>query len=204
MTISGQEQVSALAEPILRCARVFVTGVVAFLALSLASGIAAGASTAGPGMTTADVAQEAKQIVFARHLGTHMERDRGGVWTVYDFEVLDIVKGRLPGRTFTMRLLGGEFEGFAVVVVDDLPNPEFDKDEEVVLFLGRDNGLGNPSLYVANIFRVQADSKSRNIVTPRPTGMTVYRSSDGQPHERMPSALWLDDFLFSLRQMVGK
>lgn len=158
--------------------------------------------------TIADIAQEVDHVVWARHIKTYTveEADVGYIWTQFDFEVVEQVKGNLPERRFTSGRVGGKFEGRELAVFDGPPMPVFEPGEELVLFLRGWNLLKQPNLYYSRLRVHKGADGDRYVVVPEdwPLGMTLHHSADSRAYERVPGRVPMEDFLFSLRREISR
>lgn len=92
-----------------------------------------------------DTVQEAPVIVHGRVGTSHADWSTGQdgtrrIYTFFDLEVLEVLKGAAPGNSLTMRELGGEKDGLGMQVAG---SAQFSPDEDVVVFLGPRNSVDN-------------------------------------------------------------
>jgi hypothetical protein len=153
----------------------------------------------GRQLTTKQVFTLSSRVVFAkcRNVTTRRESN-GNIFTFYDFETISVIKGP-PGESFTVRLLGGRI-GNTEISSGSIPS--FKMGEEVVLFLGRQNREGYPTVFPQGVFRVGIDPASKvKFVNPKPTDLRLFNAQTDKPYEASPNSLSLDDFLLSLRKL---
>lgn len=141
------------------------------------------------------------RIVLAKCRAVSVRESAGGnIFTFSEFEAERMLKGSLPPKGFTLRLLGGRVGD---VEISSELMPKFTPGAEVVLFLGRDNEAGYPTVFPQGVFRVRNDSTDkRKHVTPKPEGLPLFRAQDQQPYSNPPESLPLEDFLFSLQKLI--
>lgn len=151
-------------------------------------------------LTTSRVAALSKRIVLAKCIAVNTrEAASGNIFTFSTFEALQIIKGNLPAKQFTLRFLGGRIGN---VEIDASGVPKFAVGEEVVLFAGRDNQEGYPTIFPQAIFRIRTQSVTgQKIVFKNPTGIQLYRAKDHTRYSSPPESLPLEDFLYSLTKL---
>ena len=158
-------------------------------------------------MTTGEYAQMSQRIVWARCLSVDVhKRSSAVVETYFEFEILETVKGNFadgsrPGARFILMIPEGQVGESKSVSIP--PFPKFAPGDEVILLLGRDNDRGAVMSPTQSTYRVRTDAQGRKTVTPRPTGMTLYRADNGGAYGRMPGRPPLEDFIASLRKHVS-
>jgi hypothetical protein len=151
--------------------------------------------------TTAESAAKADRIVLARAAGTRVSQSRGNIFTYIDFSVSELVKGKMSGKTFSLRLLGGRLGGVEIAGPLD---GEFVAGSEYILFLGKDNADGYPTLNPQVIFSVHEDPQhKRKIATPGPSGLKLYRAGTKKEISYTEDAAYADDLLYSLKIAGG-
>lgn len=150
-------------------------------------------------MTTAEAARLARRIVVAECRAVDVREADGQIFTFTDFDAITTVKGTLPPQ-FTLRLVGGQVGD---VTVDAPLTPRFVPGERLVLFLGADNKKGYPVIFPQAVFRVRTrPGTTEKIVAPKPTGLVLYRASDGRAYPTpLPADVLLEDLVFSLRKL---
>lgn len=150
-------------------------------------------------LTTLEAANLSARISLARCLAVEVREGPGGnIFTFSEFEVLQMAKGSLPAH-FTLRLLGGRLGN---VEVDAPYLPRFTPGEEVVLFLGRDNADGYPTIFPQGVFAIRTHPMSgEKVVVPSPTGLSLFHVRDNTPYPVPPKYTPLEDFLFSLEKL---
>ncbi len=150
-------------------------------------------------LTTKQVFTLSSGVVFAkcRNVTTRRENN-GNIFTFFDFETISVIKGPAV-ESFTVRLLGGRI-GNTEISSGSIPS--FKMGEEVVLFLGRQNREGYPTVFPQGVFRVRTDPESKvKFVNPKPTDLRLFNAQTNIPYEASPNSLSLDDFLLSLRKL---
>ena len=153
-------------------------------------------------MTTPQVVKLSTRIILARCLGVNVKEVTGGnIFTFSEFETLEVLKGKHVGKNITLRLYGGRIGN---VEIENSLMPRFAAGEEVVLALGGDNMDGYPTIFPQGTFRIALDPTSnRRVVVTKPIGLPILRAKDRQPYSTSPEPLPLDDFLFTLRQLIS-
>jgi hypothetical protein len=149
-------------------------------------------------LTTKQVFDLSTRVVFAKCRNVTTRRENGGnIFTFSEFEIINFIKGP-AGEALTLRLLGGRIGNDQI---SGASIPTFKVEEEVVLFLGRENKDGYPTVFPQGVFRVRTDpvTKTKAIV-PRPSGIQLF-DSQGKPYSSAPESLPLEDFLRSLRKL---
>jgi len=153
-------------------------------------------------MTTLEVAKSSKRTVLARCRSVAVREVAGGnIYTFYEFDVLRDLKDATGEGTLTLRLLGGRVGNSEITPVLDI---QFVPERKYVLFLGRENAAGYPTIAGQSIFQVRTNPLDQGeIVVPSPTGLKLYRAKDGQRYSDAPELLPLEDFLFSITKLNG-
>ena len=150
-------------------------------------------------LTTLQVFNLSTRVVLAKCRSIEVRQVTGGnIFTFLEFEIIDVIKGP-SDKVLTLRLLGGRV-GDTEISSSNIPS--FKTGEEVVLFLGRENTDGYPTVFPQGVFRVRTNSTSNTkIVVPRPTGLRLFNAQDDKPYSTPPAPLPLQDFLLSLRKL---
>ncbi len=150
--------------------------------------------------TTLEVAKSSRRTVLARCRSVDVREDAGGnIFTFYEFEVLQKLKGGAGENSFTLRLLGGRVGNAEVTPVLDVG---FVPGKKYVLFLGRENDEGYPTIASQSIFQVMTSPlDKREVVSPSPTGLNLYEATSGRKYVETPDLLLLEDFLFSIKKL---
>lgn|GEM_PF-2720979 len=148
-------------------------------------------------LTTAQVARRSARVVLVKCISVDVrEVGSGNIFTFLDFELIQIVKGRLPRATFTLRVFGGRVGD---VEITSPVTVKFSPGDKYVLFLGRDNSDGYPTMTPDHLFEVRTSPlDNREVVVPNPTGLELFRAKDGLRYSSSPSLLPLEDLLLSL------
>lgn len=151
-------------------------------------------------MMTVDVAKLSNRIVLAKCRAVDVrEVAAGNIFTFSEFDVLQTVKGKSDKDSFTVRLLGGRIGD---VKITSPLNIEFKPGDKYVLFLGKENKDGYPTISPQAVFHVRTNPVDKSeIVAPNPTGVQLYRAKDQQRYSDLPENLPLEDFLFSLGKL---
>jgi len=158
-------------------------------------------------MTTGENAKLAERIVWARCLSVEVHKLGGAnIETYFEFEILQGIKGTFagghrPGARFVIAIPEGQVGEFRSESLP--PFPKFEPGDEAVLLVGptRQRSPGAVISPTQSTYRMRSDAQGHKTVTPRPTGMTIYRAATGQAYERMPGVVTVEDFLFSLRKL---
>jgi hypothetical protein len=150
--------------------------------------------------TTPELVHLAHRIALAEVKQSHVGEALGNIFTFTDFKVVRMLKGAIADGDFTLRLHGGrmgdrEIEG--VLKIDFHPGERF------ILFLGKDNASGYPTILPSALFRVRK-SAGTDVVEPSPAGLTLYRAKDHTQYQGHPELVPLDDFLYSLERVVAE
>jgi hypothetical protein len=151
-------------------------------------------------MTTLDVAKLSNRIVLAKCRAVDVrEVASGNIFTFSEFDVLQNVKGQSDKDSFTVRLIGGRIGD---VKITSPLNIEFKPGDKYVLFLGKENKDGYPTISPQAVFHVRTNPVNKSeIVVPHPTGLLLYRAKDKQRYSDLPENLPLEDFIFSLGKL---
>jgi|SRR3972149_604210 len=151
-------------------------------------------------LTTLEVARLSSRIVFAKCRSSDVREVTGGnIFTFSEFDVFQTVKGSFPKDRFILRLLGGRIGN---VEVDAPFTPRFTPGKEVVLFLGRDNADGYPTIFPQGVFEVCTKPKTEEkIVVPNPTDIPLFHARDNTAYSTLPKFTPLEDFLFSIGKL---
>jgi len=151
--------------------------------------------------TTLEVAKLSRRAVLARCRSVDVREVSGGnIFTFYEFDALETLKGEEVAGGFTLRILGGRVGNSEVTPA---LNVEFVPGQKYVLFLGGENAEGYPTIASQSIFQVRVSPLDRSeVVTPSPTGLRLYNARDGRKYAETPDLLSLEDFLYSIRKQV--
>jgi len=150
--------------------------------------------------TTKEVLNLSRRAVLARCRSVDVREAAGGnIFTFYEFDVLETLKGGEGSDSITLRILGGRVGNSEVTPV---LNVEFVPRQKYVLFLGRENAEGYPTIASQSVFQVRVSPLDKGeVVTPSPTGLTLYNARDGRKYMDTPDLLSLEDFLYSIRKL---
>ena len=140
-----------------------------------------------------------KRLAHVRCLAAQVREVNHNIFTFYDFETLEKIKGELPAR-FTVRLLGGQLGN---VEVDSPLIPKFTAGAEFVLALGSDNQEGYPTIFPQGIFRIVKDPTTQTQVVAAVPEMPLFQAHDKKPYAAPPRNVPLGDFIFSLRRLIS-
>jgi hypothetical protein len=151
-------------------------------------------------MTTLEVAKLSRRVVLARCRSVDVREIAGSnIFTFYEFEVLQELRGGTGENSFTLRILGGRVGNSEVSSVLDYV---FVPEQRYVLFLGRENAEGYPTIASQSIFQVRVNPLDKSaVVTPTPTGLKLYSAKDGRRYSDQPDLLPLEDFLLSIKKL---
>jgi len=194
-----------------------ITCLVAVLALDAQDGQGNGAPKAGrppvvrspahPGfvgdtldvvpLTTLQAMERAERVLYVQSTGSKVKRGVGGnIFTYTTFRVIRAAKGTARAE-IELRLLGGRIDN--EVIVSPL-NLDFRSGDRFVLFLGKDNAEGYPTLIPQAIYTVKMQD-GVEVVDPTPTGLQFYHAKGGKAYTTSPSIVPLEDFIFSLEHV---
>ena len=96
-------------------------------------------------------------VARARCVRAESRWENGSIWTVATFDVVETVKGNLPGK-ITVRLPGGRV-GHMTATVDG--TPKFNPGDEAVVFLERSRAGGfTVAGWVEGTFRISHDPRT--------------------------------------------
>lgn len=151
-------------------------------------------------MTTLEIAKASQRTVLARCESVDVREVEGGnIFTFYEFEVLDVLKGEKGSRDLTLRILGGRIGNRQITPA---VNVDFVPGQKYVLFLGATNSAGYPTTAAQSVFQVKTSPLDKSeVVAPLPTGLKLYDAKNGRRYADTPDLLPLEDFLFSVRKL---
>ena len=111
-------------------------------------------------------------VARVRYAGARSRWENGSIWTVAEVEVLETMKGHLPGE-IAVRLPGGRV-GHLTAIVDG--TPKFNPGDEAVVFLQRSRAGGfTVAGWVEGTFRISHDPRSgRETVTQDSSAFAVF------------------------------
>jgi hypothetical protein len=111
-------------------------------------------------------------VARVRFAGARSRWENGSIWTVAEVEVLETMKGHLPGE-IAVRLPGGRV-GHLTAIVDG--TPKFNPGDEAVVFLQRSRAGGfTVAGWVEGTFRISHDPRSgRETVTQDSSAFAVF------------------------------
>jgi hypothetical protein len=118
------------------------------------------------------LAAAADAVAHVRYVGAESRWEVDGIWTRTTFDVIETLKGSLPGRV-TVRLPGGRVGHFTATVD---ATPKFAAGEEAYVFLERKQG-GDFSLtaWLEGTFRINRDKRtSQESVTQDSSTFAVF------------------------------
>jgi hypothetical protein len=99
----------------------------------------------------------ADAVARVRCVGAESHWEAGGIWTRTTFDVLETLKGSLPGRV-VVRLPGGRV-GHLTATVD--ATPKFAAGEEAYIFLERRQGGDfSPAAWIEGTFHIGRDQRT--------------------------------------------
>src|SRR5262249_55075240 len=148
-------------------------------------------------LTTLQQVQKSARIVLARSKQIEVREGTGGnIFTYTTFQVVETLKGPAAGHEITLRLLGGRIGN---VEVSSPVNLTFTVGDRFVLFLGRDNADGYPTIMPQAIYAVRTFNGAA-VIEPRPAGLPLFHAQGGSAYSPAATHVALDDFLFSLKK----
>jgi hypothetical protein len=122
-------------------------------------------------MNLSELAQSAQIIVRARCEGSQSQWAAGSIWTLYDFTVLETLKGA-PPQLLRIRLPGGRV-GHLETKIDGVP--KFRAGEEVVLFAEQTSGGGySVTSWAPGTFRVRGGTTGEHLLTQDTNQFAVF------------------------------
>jgi hypothetical protein len=160
----------------------------------------AGAAADERKVTTREAAKSSRRIVLARCRAVDVREVAGGnIFTFYEFDVLEELKGGAGEAGLTLRLLGGRVGNAEVTRVLDV---DFVPARKYVLLLGEENVAGYPTISAQSVFQVMTSPLDKSeVISPPPTGMALYKAQGGRKYSATPELLPLEDFLLSLKKL---
>jgi hypothetical protein len=153
-----------------------ISRVLALLALLAAAATA----TTLQRMSLDELAASSPAVARARCLSTASRWEGGHIWTFTEFEVLESLKGNLPGR-IQVRLVGGRVGGLHSTVDGA---PRFAPGEEAYLLLApTPAGDWTVTGWVLGTFRIAREKHSgRETVTQDSAGVSLFDPATRQFH----------------------
>jgi hypothetical protein len=111
-------------------------------------------------------------VARVRYAGARSRWENGSIWTVAEVEVLETMKGHLPGE-IAVRLPGGRV-GHLTAIVDG--TPKFNPGDEAVVFLQLSSAGGfTVAGWVEGTFRISHDPRNgRETVTQDSSAFAVF------------------------------
>lgn len=168
------------------------------LAFLMSLGIQACASTRTV-MTTADLIDKAETVVLARCTNETYTRDANalfGKFAFYTFEIEDTIKGTPPisHGVLTLRMGGTGRVG-----------APFSKGERLILFLGKVNADGYPTLFGTSTTMLRVGALSQRFPHPALAGSAVVKGNiSGLDVPAGNRPVLLEDFLRAAHARVNK
>jgi hypothetical protein len=148
-------------------------------------------------LTTLQAAQRANRVLYVQSTANEVKRGVGGnIFTYTTFKVIKPIKGQ-AGSQIQLRLLGGRIDNEVV------PGPlelDFTPGDRFVLFFGKDNAEGYPTLIPQAVYAVKTQD-GVDVVDPSPTGLQFFHARDARPYSGSPAVAPLEDFMFSLERV---
>jgi len=158
-------------------------------------------------LETKDLAEQAEAVVVGKVASSKAQWDdkKTKILTFTQVTITDTVKGDLKGDV-TVRTFGGEVDGLAQIVPG---MPQFDKDEEVVLFLKKDEksfivvGMGQGK------YSVLREKDKDAVVFNKLTGLTLGTKDDKggvtlDKNAPAPVKKPLKDFVDEIKSFIKK
>ncbi len=126
--------------------------------------------------------------------------ENGIIFTNYKFKVEDSVKNKYTEEIF-IRLPGGKLGDISMNVTGV---PLFKDNEEVVLFIEKENSDGYPILagFYSGIYRVKTDSDGNKIVESPITGLSIINPISKQSNTS--GEVTIEEFMYSLLKQINK
>lgn len=124
-----------------------------------------------------ELAAASDAVARVRCAGTESRWERGSIWTVTTFDVMETLKGNLPAK-IEVRLPGGRV-GHLTATVDG--TPRFVPGVEVILFLEKSRAGGfTVAGWVQGTFRISRDPRTHaEIVTQDSSAFAVFDTATG-------------------------
>jgi hypothetical protein len=145
-------------------------------------------------LTTVQAMERADRVVYVQSTGSEVKRGIGGnIFTYTSFRVMRSIKGK-AGTEIKLRLLGGRIDN--EIIIGPL-NLDFTPGDRFVLFLGKENAEGYPTVIPQAIYAVKMQDGVQ-VVAPTPTGLQFYHARSGTAYSGRPTHAPLEDFIFSL------
>ncbi|MCE1246972.1 MAG: hypothetical protein LWY06_10025 [Firmicutes bacterium] len=125
----------------------------------------------------ADIILSGKVIDTTAKWEVNPQTGKKNIYTYVTLELIDVVKGKVKGNTYTFRVLGGAIPGERIAqgVVE---MPAFKNGRETFLFLHNDKNLYSPVVgFYQGKFNIEIDPSSgiRKIYTDRGAPVTEFR-----------------------------
>ncbi len=122
--------------------------------------------------------QDAEYVVRVRvdHIETSKNHRTQFDYNFYHFELLEVLKGWSTKKPIVIRLLNPNNSGHYAFNIPELPH--FSVDDELILFLGKANEEGRPTLlgYSTGVYHVYQTNKAAKAVVgnvPLPIGLSA-------------------------------
>lgn len=153
-------------------------------------------------LSISELASSSERIVLARCINGETREIPMGIFTFTSFAEEKVLKGSAGQKNFTLRLPGGQV---GTRIVDAPGVPTFSKGETVLLFLGKKNRDGFPTLFPQGVFRVMplANHGAKTGISPIPADLPLMYADSGKPYPSRPDEMPLNDFLYSLSRLLG-
>ncbi len=150
-------------------------------------------------LTTLEAVKLSKWIVLVKTTSSEVrEMPDKNIFTFSNFEVLESIKENYSDKNLTLRIVGGQFNGVDVTKPFNL---EFEKNRKYVLFLGKKNAFGYPTINPQSIFMVEIDRETNlEVISPKPS-LTLYNAKSGELYAKKPNQISLADFLYSIKRV---
>jgi hypothetical protein len=148
-------------------------------------------------VSTSELTRISAAIALVRCRSVEAREEDGNIFTFITFDVERQVKGASTPE-ITLRLIGGRVGN---VIVPGLADIGFRTGRQYVVFMGKPNLAGYPTISPQGVFMVRTADDGGLFVDPAPDGLPIWSAASGKPFAAAPSRVRLDDFLLSLKQL---
>jgi len=157
--------------------------------------------------STLVIAKRSEAIVVARCISSESKWNDEGtlIFTYITFKIEDTIDGENLDEFLTLRLIGGQVGDVVQTVID---RPEFNEDEEVVLFIGPKNKDGYQTITSLNngALRISTDRHSgQKFITTPVTGFTINKENTNLKASFVKEkGVLLEDFVYNLKRAINQ